>query len=73
MFENFCNAFVDEPGKKLSKEIKSVVSAMNHKPFQKESTAHKKFMNLQLKKIKAIKANFPFIDFSMEENFFSSQ
>jgi hypothetical protein len=72
VFENFCNAFVNEPGKKLSEEIKSVVYAMNHKPFQKESVAHKKFQHSQLEKIKAIKANFPSIDFSNEEKFFSS-
>jgi len=71
VFENFCKAFVNEPGKKLLEEIKSVVSAMNHKPFQKESVAHKKFQQSQLEKIKAIKTNFPFIDFSNEEKFFS--
>ena len=39
VFETFCNAFVDEPGKKLLEEIKMIVAAMNHKPFQKESAA----------------------------------
>lgn len=72
VFENFCKAFVDAPGKKLLEEIKSVVAAMNHKPFQRESAAHKKFMNSQLEKIKAIKTNFPLIDFTNEENYFSS-
>jgi len=72
VFENFCNAFVDAPGKQLLEEIKSIVAAMNHKPFQRESAAHKKFMNSQLEKIKAIKTNFPLIDFTNEENYFSS-
>jgi len=70
VFENFCNAFVDEPGKKLLEEIKMIVSAMNHKPFQKESAAHKKFVNAQLEKIKMIGARFPSIDFSIEEKYF---
>ena len=43
---------------------------MNHKPFQKESAAHKKFMNAQLEKIKKIKSGFPSIDFSNEEKYF---
>ncbi|MEP6927733.1 MAG: GSCFA domain-containing protein, partial [Ginsengibacter sp.] len=51
VFENFCNAYVDEPGKKLLEEIKMIVAAINHKPFQKESAAHKKFMKAQLEKI----------------------
>ena len=71
VFETFCNAFIDEPGKKLLEEIKMIVAAMNHKPFQKESAAHKKFMNAQLEKIKKIKSRFPSIDFSNEEEYFS--
>ena len=70
VFETFCNAFIDEPGKKLLEEIKMIVAAMNHKPFQKESVAHKKFMNAQLEKIKNIKSGFPSIDFSNEEKYF---
>lgn len=71
VFENFCNAYVDEPGKKLLKEIKNIVSAMNHKPFQKESDAYKKFMAVQLEKIKMIAAKIPSVDFTNEEKYFS--
>ncbi len=71
VFENFCNAYVDEPGKKLMEEIKSIVSAMNHKPFQKESEAHKKFTDAQLAKIKMIAERFPAIDFTKEKKYFS--
>jgi hypothetical protein len=72
VFESFCNAYLDEHSLKLSEDIKSIVTAKNHKPFQKESSAHKKFQRSQLEKIKTIKTNFPFIDFSNEEKFFSS-
>ena len=60
VFENFCNAFVDEPCKKITGRNKNIVAAMNHKPFQRESAAHKKFMKAQLEKIKKIKAEFSF-------------
>ena len=72
VFENFCNAFVDEAGKKLMEEIKMIVAAMNHKPFQRESIAHKKFMNGLLEKIKKIKTKLPLIDFTNEERYFSA-
>lgn len=72
VFGNFCNAFVDEAGKKLMDEIKMIVAAMNHRPFQRESIAHKKFMNDQLEKIKKIKAKSPLIDFTNEEKYFSA-
>ncbi len=72
VFEKFCNAFLNEDSLKLLEEIKSIIAAINHKPFQKESAAHKKFQQLQLEKIKVIKANFPSLDFTNEEKFFSS-
>jgi len=71
VFENFCNTYLDEPAKKLLEEIKSIIAAFRHKPFQSESAAHKKFQAAQLEKINFIKTNFPFIDFSKEEKFFS--
>jgi hypothetical protein len=71
VFETFCNAFIDEPGKKLLEEIKMIAAAENHKPFQKESAAHKKFMKSQLEKIEEIKTKFPSIDFSNEEEYIS--
>ncbi len=71
VFENFCNAYIDERGKKLLEEIKPIIAATNHKPFQAESAAHKKFRATQLEKINILKMNFPFIDFSKEEKFFS--
>ena len=71
VFENFCNAFLDEPEKKLLEEIKSIIAAFKHKPFQSESAAHKKFQVAQLEKIKIIKTNFPFMDFSNEEQVFA--
>jgi hypothetical protein len=70
VFETFCNAFLDEPGKKLLEEIKMIAAAMSHKPFQRQSASHKKFMNAQLEKIKAIKTKFPWIDFTNEEKYF---
>lgn len=71
VLETFCNAFIDEPGKKLLEEIKIIVAAMNHKPFREESAAHKKFVKAQLEKIEKIKTRFPSIDFSNEEQYFS--
>jgi len=72
VFENFCNTYLGEPTKKLLEEIKSIIAAFKHRPFQSESAAHKKFQVAQLEKIKIIKTNFPLIDFTNEENYFSS-
>jgi hypothetical protein len=71
VFETFCHAFIDEPGKKLLEEIRMVIAATNHKPFQRESAAHIRFMKAQMEKINRIKHEFPLIDFSKEEKYFS--
>ncbi|MEO8861454.1 MAG: GSCFA domain-containing protein [Ginsengibacter sp.] len=71
VFESFCNSLLDEPGKKLLEEIKQVVAARNHKPFQKESAAHKNFRNTQLEKINKISEKFPGIDFTKEKQYFA--
>jgi len=71
VFENFCNTFLDENAKKIMSEIKEIVTAMNHRPFQAGSASHKKFRDSQLEKIKKISAKYPFLNFSKEENFFS--
>ena len=73
VFENFCNALLDEPGKKMLEEISKVVKAMSHKPFQKESAAHKNFMNTHLEKINKISENFPGIDFTKEKKYFAGK
>ncbi len=71
VFESFCNSLLDEPGKKLLEKIKQVVAAGNHKPFQKESAAHKNFMKTQLEKINRISEKFPGIDFTKEKRYFA--
>ncbi len=71
VFENFCNAYVDENGKKIMAAVKEILAAMNHKPFHKGSIAHGKFRNTQLEKIKMIAEKFPFINFSREEKYFA--
>ena len=73
VFESFCNALLDEPGKKLLEEIKKVVAARNHKPFQKESAAYKNFMKTQLEKINGISEKFPSIDFLKERKYFTGE
>jgi hypothetical protein len=71
VFEEFCNAFIDEKGRKILEEIKKIQNALNHKPFQRESNAYKKFASAQIENIKKISDQFPFLDFSNEQEFFS--
>ncbi len=69
VFETFCSTYLDEAAKKIITELKALLNAMNHKPFQKESVAHKKFLKTQLER--AQKINQAIIDLTKEINYFS--
>ncbi len=71
VFESFCKTWLSEDTKKLVTELKTLLSAMNHKPFQKESAAHKKFLETQLERAKKMVALNTGIDLSKEINYFS--
>ena len=71
VFEIFCNTYLDEAAKKLIIELKSLLSAMNHKPFQKESIAHKNFLKKQLETARKIVAANPQIELAKEIKYFS--
>jgi hypothetical protein len=73
VFEKFCESTLNIESTKVMKEIKDIIKAINHKPFFKESEAHKKFVAAQLKNISSIESDYPFIDFSKERNFLHNQ
>jgi hypothetical protein len=71
VFEKFCDSLLDDSSKKIMKEIKNILSAINHKPFFKESLEHQKFVAAQLKNINKIESEYPFINFANEKDYFS--
>jgi len=71
VFEKFCDSFLDDSSKKMMTEIKKILSAVNHKPFFKESFEHQKFITAQLKNINKIESEYPFINLSKEKDYFS--
>ncbi len=70
VFEKFCDSLLDDEGKKIMEKIKSVINAMNHRPFLKESEAHQKFIRAQLANIHKMEKDYPLIDFRVEKKYF---
>ncbi len=68
VFEKFSHSFFDITTKDILKEMEKILSAVNHKPFLKESEAHQKFIASQLKKISEIENDYPFVDFLKEKS-----
>ena len=71
VFEKFCNSFLNEETTNIMNEIKKIISAVNHKPFLKESAAHQKFIASQLENIQKIEVKCPFINLSKEKEYFT--
>lgn len=71
VFENFCNSLLDDASKKFLEKIKNIMSAVNHRPFLKESDAHQKFIQAQLLSIEKMEEEYQFVDFSVEKRYFN--
>lgn len=72
VWEKFIATCIDEPSQQLMKQIAVIVAAKNHKPFNPTSEQHKKFLQVNLEKVKKLQQQFPYIDFMEEAAFFSA-
>ena len=72
VWEKFIATCIDEPSQLLMKEIAVIVAAKNHKPFNPTSEQHKKFLQINLEKVKKLQLQFPYINLAEEESFFKS-
>jgi hypothetical protein len=73
VLEKFSEYCFDDNAKKLSEEIKKIIIASNHKPFNAQSQQHKQFLLTHLEKTKQLQQQYPFLDFSKELQFFSAR
>ncbi len=71
VLEKFSESCIDEETRGLMEEVKKVVIARKHKPFQPKTEAHLSFLSAHLEKTKKLQDQFPFLDFTDELNYFS--
>lgn len=71
VLEKFVQACIDEPGRKLLEEVKKIVIARRHKPFQPATQAHKKFLEDYRTKTEELSRAYPFLDLAEELAYFS--
>jgi hypothetical protein len=67
-FTAFC---IDESSAALMEEIKKIVIARRHKPFQAETRAHQQFLQSHFEKVKLLQEKHPYLDFREEIAYFS--
>ena len=71
VFDKFRNSFFDESTDSLFERINEILLAKKHKPFNADSTSHKKFKNNFLQRIQSIQTQHPFLDLRAEQTYFS--
>lgn len=72
VWEKFIATCIDEPSQQLMKTINEINAAASHKAFNPTSAAHKKFLLHNLEKLRKIKEQHSYVDFSAEEQYFGS-
>jgi len=70
VWEKFVAACIDEPSQQLMKEIAIIVAAKNHKAFNPASGQHKKFLLINVEKVKKLQQQYPYINLEEEAAFF---
>lgn len=72
VFEKFCDAAFIAEEKEIMTKVQSIINAVNHKPFIKESVPFQKFAVAQIKIIEQLQDQFPSIDLSSEKKYFEA-
>lgn len=71
VLEKFTRHFIDESSQALMQEIKKIVTARKHKPFQPDTQAHKQFLKAHLEKAQALQKQYGFLDLAEEIDYFN--
>jgi hypothetical protein len=72
VLEKFTQHCIDEPGRRLLEEVKKIVIARRHKPFQPSTQAHRRFLREHWERTTALARQYPFLDFTEELGYFSA-
>lgn len=71
VLEKFTESCIVQETQLLMKEIKQIVIARRHKPFQPETKAHQQFLSSNFMKAKELTSKYPFLDLAEELKYFS--
>lgn len=72
VMEKFLQSFITDESARICQELRPVLNAFRHKPFEPNTEAHKRFLMSNLQKAREIGEAFPFLDLEKEIRFFSA-
>ena len=72
IWERFNETYLDKEASGIIQNIDPILSAIRHKPFDRDSDLHQDFLIKILDKIKKLQLQYSFIDFSREIKYFQT-
>ena len=72
IWEKFTQAWFDEQTLELSRDIRNLSNARNHRPFDPSSKQHHDLCRKQLNEIHKLTENHPYLDLSELEDYFNA-
>lgn len=71
VFEKFVESFIDEPSSNLMAEVKKIVIARKHKPFQATTSSHLAFLKAYAMQTADLLKRYPTLDLQEELHYFT--
>jgi hypothetical protein len=71
VLEKFADTCIEHEAQQLMQEVKKIVIARKHKPFQPETKAHQQFLISHFEKVKLLQEKYPFLNLEEELVYFS--
>jgi hypothetical protein len=71
VLENFVRHYINKESQAILEEVKKIVIARRHKPFQPTTAAHQRFLQDHLEKAKDLSRRYPFLDLGEEMDYFA--
>ncbi|HVU53608.1 MAG TPA: GSCFA domain-containing protein, partial [Puia sp.] len=71
VLEHFTRHYIDKGSQAVLEEVRKIVIARRHKPFQPTTQAHQRFLEDQLEKARDLAKRCPFLDLGEEMEYFA--
>ena len=72
VWEKFVTACIDEPSQELMKQINEINAAINHKPFNETSAAHRAFKLKYWNILQSMQQKYPYLHLTEQINYFAT-
>ena len=73
IWEKFSERLLNRKSREVSKRVNKFIMAKNHRPQQKGSSEYRKFIQTTLKQIDQFSVEFPYINLTLEKEYFVSE